>query len=657
MHKSDLANLLLIIIFGALIYLISLLAPFQFDDFPHIVENPHIKNLSDLGAIWNHWPSRFFGFLTFAGNYALCGLNPAGYRLVNLTIHAAGAVFAYLLVKLLAGLSGAGDEKARITAFWTAMVFICHPLQTQAVTYIVQRFVSLAGTLSLAAVFCYFQARKKISAGASFNSFSHLAYYGGGIILSLLAMTSKESAVSLPILILSLELLFPPRDTIWRRRIMYLLPYLSTLLVVPALSLYMATGRGSNPFYYKLNFAASGGTGFYVSAQSVFLDSRLQYLLTQLHAFLIYLRLCILPVKQSIWYDLPLSRSLFSSGTYLALLVIGGLVIVALRAIRRLPLITVAIIWFFFNLAPTSSGAVIWPFLSEHHMYLPVFSWALMIGVWLGWLSERFRRERIMFPAWILIFCLALLAGRRNILWGDTYRLWEDALRTAPASGPIHTAMSAALIRAGRYEDAIEPAQRAIEINPRVESSYHNLWAAYFNLNRLAEAKALADHYAEVFPDSSKPYVNIGMTLMKNGEYAEAGEFLQEALAKDPDDMSAHYWLGVNLLEMDDEAGALEHLKKALTLNPDFSPVYDYLGRVYQLMGEGDQALEIYSLGVSRFPQSLLLRYNLAMLAWELGDFDLAEKYLVECLSLPGDDSQEKMLTAALDELRAQMTP
>ena len=102
MHKRDLGNILIILLFGVIIYLNAVPAPFHLDDFPHLVDNPYIKKLSDPGAIWNHWPSRFFGFLTFAINYAVRRLRPEGYRVVNIAVHVIGAVWAYLLVALLA---------------------------------------------------------------------------------------------------------------------------------------------------------------------------------------------------------------------------------------------------------------------------------------------------------------------------------------------------------------------------------------------------------------------------------------------------------------------------------------------------------------------------------------------------------------------------
>ncbi len=650
MKKADLANLLLLIILGAVIYLNALPAPFHLDDYPHLVENPYIKNLADPAAVWNHWPSRIFGFLTFAANYAVGRLNPAGYRAVNILIHLAGGVFAYLLTFRLVGLFGGGEPAGRRAAFWTALIFLCHPVQTQAVTYIVQRFASLAGVLTLAAILCYLSARSLIDRGENFRSPRHLAIYALGLLCALLAMTTKESAAVIPVLILSLELFQPRRPIPLRKRLWYYLPYGLTILVVPALSLYMASGRGSHPFYYRMN--VSDGGRMYVAAQDLFIESRVQYLLTQLHALLVYLRLCLFPLRQSIYYDLPVSRSIFSPGTYPSLFVVSGLLIFAFRSLRRRPLAALAVFWFFITLLPSSSAAVVWPFASEHHLYLPLFSWALFLGLLLGGAGEGRGKGRAKLIGGLLVFSLALLTLRRNQLWGDTYRLWEDALRSAPASPNVHNALAGAMVQDGRYREAEAAALKAMELNPRL-NAYHNLWAARFNRGDLPEAEAAARRHRELFPADPRGGVNLGMTLLKIEDYSAAREILLETVAGHPDSAPARYWFGVSLYELNEDAAAIEQLEKAVALNPDYPAAYDYLGRLYERGGNTEKALEIYSRGVKIHPDSLLLNYNLAMLAWRAGRPALAERHLLRSLELTEDETMESMITAALNQLRS----
>ncbi len=654
MSKRASADIAAVILLGIVIYLHSLPAPFHLDDFPHLVDNPHIKNLADPAAVWNHWPSRFFGFFTFALNYSIGRLRPEGYRALNIAIHLAGGVLAYFLARRLAELFGRDEEPARRIALWTALVFVCHPVQVQAVTYIVQRFASLAGVLTLGSILCYLSARSVVDRGGDFRSRRHLLPYLLGLLLALLAMNSKESAVVIPVLILSLELLRPRRDVALGRRICYFLPYGLTVLVVPALSLYMASGRGTNPFYYRMNVGDGGR--MYVVAQDAFVESRVQYLLTQFHALLVYFRLCLFPVRQSIYYDLPVSRSVFSPGTYPALLAVSALLLAALRSLRRQPLVSLAILWFFINLLPTSSVAVVWPFVSEHHLYLPLFSWALALGVLLGGLGEGAGRARAKLLGWLLVFTLAFLTIRRNQVWGSTYRLWADALRSAPDSPNVHNALAGALVGEGRYEEGAQSALRAMEINPRL-NAYHNLWAAYFNQGDLPAAEAAARRHGELFPGDNRAGINLGMALLKGKEFAAAREVLRETASRYPDLSLARYWLGVSLFELGEDDAAIGEFNRAVELNPDYPLAYDYLGRLYQRRGEGGRALEIYSRGAEISPDSLVLNYNLGMLAWREGDPGLAEAGLRRALELAGDEMTRGMIESALDKLRSPRQP
>ncbi len=648
MKKADLSNLALIIILGVVLYLNVIPAPFHLDDYPHLVENPHIKNLADPVAIWNHWPSRIFGFLTFAGNYALGRLHPAGYRMVNILIHLAGGVFAYLLTFRLVGIFRGGDNAGRRTAFWTALIFLCHPVQTQAVTYIIQRFASLAGVLSLASILCYLTARSMIDRGESFRSPRHLWIYGLGLFCALLAMTTKESAAVIPVLILSIEVLSPQRSTPLRKRLLYYLPYGLTILVVPVLSLYMASGRGSHPFYYQRNVGDGGR--MYIAVQDLYVESRFQYLLTQLHALLVYLRLCLFPFRQSIYYDLPVSRSLFSPGTYPSLFVVFGSLIFAFRFLRRRPLITLAVLWFFLNLLPSSSVMVVWPFASEHHLYLPIFSLALVLGLFLSSWGEGRSKDWIKILGWLLVFALSLFTILRNQLWGDTYQLWKDALRSAPEAPNVYNALAGALVQDGRYREGEAAALRAMEINPRL-NAYHNLWAAYFNRGDIPAAELTALRHRELFPGDQRGGVNLGMTFLKQEDYGAGREVLQETVDRYPDSAPAHYWLGVSLYELNQDTEAIEEFVFAIDLNPDYPAAYDYLGRLYDRRSEPARALEIYSRGTMINPDSLVLNYNLGMLAWRQGRLTLAEKHLRQCRKLTDDRGMNEILSGALEQL------
>jgi len=299
---------------------------------------------------------------------------------------------------------------------------------------------------------------------------------------------------------------------------------------------------------------------------------------------------------------------------------------------------------------------MLWPFLSEHHLYLPLFSWALLVGLFLDRLGEGNWRRLAEILGWLLVFCLALLTIRRNYIWGDTYRLWEDALRTSPGSPSVYNAMAGAMVKDGHFLEAVETAQRAMEINPRL-NAYQNLWAAYFNLEDLALAEITARRHGELFPADPQAGINLGMTLLKQGDPAEAREVLADTVGCQPGSSAARYWLGVSCYELGDDDAAIGHLTATISLNPDYQGAYDYLGRLYDRGGKGKKALEIYIRGARINPDSLVLNYNLGMLAWREGKKELAEARLLRSLDLAGYERMREMIAAALAELRSPTGP
>ncbi len=228
----SLAVLLLLTLLSALIYSNTFSVPFQFDDADNIVQNPRIKDLTNF---FNLSGSRYVGFLSFALNYYVGGLQVFGYHLVNLIIHIVNGFLVYCLVLLLFRAESqdsplATDNSHLTTASWiaiaTALLFVAHPVQTQAVTYIVQRFASLVTLFYLFTVVCYLKWRL-----ASSESRSRFLWYGGAVLSTVLAMKTKENSFTLPFMILLVEAVFFRSFT--RRRWVALIPFLLTLPIIP----------------------------------------------------------------------------------------------------------------------------------------------------------------------------------------------------------------------------------------------------------------------------------------------------------------------------------------------------------------------------------------------------------------------------------------
>jgi hypothetical protein len=391
--------LLSIIIVGTLTYSNTFDASWHFDDHTAIVENYSIRNLKatvlGAGLVGG---SRWIGFVTFALNYHFGKLNVFGYHLVNICIHLISAMLVYLLVLLTFRTPSLKEQPlSRHAAFLSlaaGLIFVAHPIQTQAVTYIVQRFTSLATLFYLLSLVLFIKARLLNHEGKPFFSPSHLSCYLSSLLAAFLAMKTKEITITLPAIILLCELcFFSPSVKALTKKFLYLLPLLLTFFIIP-LSRY---GIGL--------FGISGGTFMGIAevgdvigdaTQETAAISRNDYLLTQFNVIVTYIRLLFLPINQNLDYDYPLAHSLFAFPTFLSFLFLVMLVIVGVWIFRKSRLISFGIFWFFITLSVESSIIPIRDVIFEHRVYLPSVGFVICLTVALYQMLEQihFQSER-----------------------------------------------------------------------------------------------------------------------------------------------------------------------------------------------------------------------------------------------------------------------
>jgi len=209
---SNIAPYAAIALLGAIVYANSLANSFHYDDRLFIQDNPSIRDIRDLPAMWNFLPSRtrFVSLLSFALNYHFHKLDVLGYHLTNVAIHIGCGMLVFALIKLLGSLTGEPiDPKRRAPdhssamALAGALIFIAHPVQTQAVTYISQRMASLATFFYLSSVLFYLKGRL-----ISKKNWTTYGYFTGCFLAAILSLLSKEFAISLPLGILAVEFYF-----------------------------------------------------------------------------------------------------------------------------------------------------------------------------------------------------------------------------------------------------------------------------------------------------------------------------------------------------------------------------------------------------------------------------------------------------------------
>lgn len=612
MRRDHLTAFLLILLLGGICYLNSLAGSFQWDDIPHIVRNPALYDWKDIGEIFSFWPTRSFLFWTLSINYHFSGTNPFGYHLTNTGIHILSAFLVYLIFFRLRRkniyLKSAEFTRRNRLALLAGLLFVVHPIQTQAVTFIVQRGASLSGLFTLLALYLYCRFRED----------NCRLCYGGALAAGFLGIFSKEGAASLPLLIGLWEIFFGSERR-WGRRLRALIPFVAIPLFT-ILTVWLTVRSGEGGFYYALNlqnqFPSVGLTD-----SSARLSSRWIYLITQFRVVLIYLRLLFLPIRQTIYYDIVVSISFFRAISIFSALLLVTIVIATFRFARSRPVISFGVFFFLLSLLPTSSVVVLLPLVSEHHLYLALagYAWALSV-----FLDRLLSRRQFLVVGGLVIFSLTIFTGTRNLVWLNPFTLWNDALKKAPHLASLHDSIASVYVEKGRYEDAVNECLRAFELDPDY-NAYHNLWAAYHNLKNYRLAEQTARRYLREFPYLTQSHQALALTLIATGKYSEAEKELFIAISLQPDQPRPRLLLGGIYRRAGELIRAEEKLREAIRLAPYLMASYNELGSMFEDEGRWDEVEAVYREALLINPKHLLSRLRLAKLYRQSGRKPAAE--------------------------------
>ncbi len=335
-------------------------AEFHFDDDPSIVNNIDIKRLT-----WDTFVHAFTGTrpmvnLSLLFNYQLSGLNVVGWHIFNISCHIANSIFVYLLILWTLNLPALNDRygyRSRRMALFGALLFALHPVQTEAVTYIISR-------TELIATFFYLAAFLFFIKGARTGKF---AYVIGSFVMAALAMGSKEWAVTLPAMLILYDFLFLSNSKL--------------KLVISRLGWHALVALSWFVLVYTMSTTQMSGAGFSVSGQKGI--TPLTYLLTSLNVLWTYMRLLILPIRQNLDYGYPVATTLFAFPTFLSFIAHLGVVAISiwLYAKKRWTLIPFGFAWFYITLSPTQSFVPILDVIFEHRVYLP------SIGIFIAFIA------------------------------------------------------------------------------------------------------------------------------------------------------------------------------------------------------------------------------------------------------------------------------
>lgn len=528
--RSRIIEVSVLILTGTLVYLGSLDVPFIFDDLSAIVMNPTTYNLQ--AAFGQIFSLRGVTYFTFALNHAWSGLDVWSWHLVNLAIHLGSTVLVYLLLCRF-------FDQERWLPLFGALFFLAHPLQTQAVTYLVQRMASLSALLVLSSVYGFVRAREIYRDNGNFFKIRHLLWYGGGLAAGLVAVLAKENAASLPLLLLLTAWVLNDGRAGLRREAVYLAPVWCTVVVA---ALYLVVHSDIlNQSLEHLELFTSADPPWIEKASSI-PAVRWKYLATQSAVFWIYLKLLIFPWGQRLDYSYPLAQNLFELRILFGL---AGLALLTLgTALSRNRYLLFALLWFLCGLMIESSILPLEP-VFEHRLYLPMFGVTVALcELWRRYLPERAGKG----AAIALIVVLCLLTVARNQLWRDPVRLWTDNLAKVPYSFRIKFVLSEALRKNGQEQEAYALVEQVMQEKlPRsvIESELFwdkmiSLGQAQLRFGRTADAVATFRKAVGIFPDDATANFHLGTAYVALGNKKKARLCFDRAKLLDPQNRYHH---------------------------------------------------------------------------------------------------------------------
>lgn len=599
----------------------SFRVPFFLDDISSILENKVVRDLPTFlsGAGYAFNPRRVIAYFSVALNYRFGGLDVWGYHAVNLLIHFATAILVYWLVRLTLRTSFGSSVTAqpsesstayRTVPLLTALLFVAHPVQTQAVTYIIQRTAALATLFYLLSVACYVKARLSQEGKESLLTPQALALYLLSLAAALAAMRTKEIAATLPIAILLFEFSF--FGTSMRKKLVLLAPLLLTLLIIPVGMLQAGKPPG------ELLSDVSEMT------RETLTISRGDYLLTQFSVIATYLRLLFLPVNQNLDYDYPVYHSLFTPKVALSFLLIAGFLALAACLYRlsarrdeksaALRVIGFGILWFFLTLSVESSLIPIRDVIFEHRLYLPSFGFFVALATAAALLLAKRERLLILLAACAVV-ALACATWQRNAVWKDHLTLWGDTVAKSPEKSRPNDNYAKALSDAGQTQEALAYAQRAIQADPQNAYAHYNAGRILDKLNRGSEAIGWYLAAIGIKPDLKEAYNNLAVDYLLEGKVEKAAEIYRRVLEKDPSFPEAHNNLGTILREQKRLDEAAEHFRLALQSRPGYAKAHHGLGLTYAEQGRYQLAVQELESAVRLKPEDPEFREDLTRAA------------------------------------------
>ncbi len=536
-----------------LVYLRSLWSGFvNYDDLGYVVENPMIKALN-RDFIVRAFTSEVMGnyhpltMISYAVDFRIWGLNPAGYHLTNILLHAVNTFLVGALAVKLYNLASLEKERdfypGILTGLAAALLFGLHPLHVESVAWVSERKDVLSGFFFILSALAYVRY-----ANPEWRRGSGL-YYALSLVLFALALLSKSMAVSLPFVLLILDFYPLARLGSWRT-VYEKLPFF-TLCAASAVSTIWAQTKGRALLtHYPLSERLA------VAARS----------------YVFYIYKMVLPVNLIPYYPRP--RHPFDYVFLLSISVLSAITLWCLATVRRKKIYTAVWLYYIVTLLPVvgivQAG---YQMAANRYMYIPSIGPFILIGSVCGYLSSRFTEGRaIVMLTLASAIALGILTFRQERFWKDSVALWTRELKYKPVT-IAYTGRGYAYYQEGRFDDAVRDYTAVIEGTRgmardeiELDEVYNKRGLAFEKAGDLDSAIADFNKAVRLNPGNVRALNNMGNAYKKAGSFDLAVSDFNAALAIEPGNAAILFNRGLAYDAAGDEAAALESIRKAAAM-------------------------------------------------------------------------------------------
>ncbi len=610
----------------------SFTVPMQFDDWYQLLTRDvthSFKAFQNL-SFWLNVNERPISMFSFAVNHALHGEEVFGYHLVNLLIHLCSGIFLFFWLKLIFE-QQSDEKKLNWLPIVITLFFLVHPVQTQSVTYIVQRMSSLAGMFFILSLFLYTKGRIIFQKEGKLNIL--VLYLAGAVLSGILGIFSKQNAVVFPLAMLLTELFFI-RTSDGRICKKYLI--VSTSIV--------ALGA----------IAVVAKVGIPAETKDV---TPLNYFATQMFVIPRYFQMMLFPVGLSIDHGVKMADRLLnfkSIAGFAFLLAVAGY---AVYMLKKLPMFSFGVFLIFITLIVESSFLPIRDPMFDQRMYLPLVGFAIAIWSLANYYIFSKKSEWVKPVSVSVLILFSVMTFARNIVWNDKVAIWKDVTEKYPNYIRGWASMGKMMKEDGdpHMLEIIDCFEKAREIDPHNEENLINLGFYYMKNNTPNKA---AECYLELYKSKDKNIQKEAVRFLMahyllSNDKTNGPRFARELLAEFPGDEETYRNLCDFYIRQNDFQQLLVEAQQWVNSSPKNADALYYTGKAYFELKLRPEAKQYFKRALSINPdhvQAMMLYANTCVNTFE---YDEAIKYMEKIYAITNDANIPGHI-AMINQLKSQ---